>query len=113
MTTRPRWDRCISHRGAVAERFAREYFGQAERRPKLIAGAGFDPRSTRFPELLADAAGRRASALFIREQRPVPRPELLALADKNEQRLRQLIPTCAVEWFDVFDIDSAPVGGRR
>jgi hypothetical protein len=113
MTPRPRWDRCISHRGAATEQFVREYFGQVERRPKLIAGAGFDPRSTRFPELLADVASGRASALFLREQRPAPRPELLVRAEENEQRLRQLIPSCAVERFDVFDIDSAPVGGRR
>ena len=113
MSGRPRWDRCISHRGDAAERFSREYFGQPDRRPKLIAGAGFDPRSTRFAELLADAAAGRTSGLLLREQRPAPRPDILARADENERRLRQLIPTCAVERFDIFDIDSAPVGGRR
>jgi hypothetical protein len=113
MSGRSRWDRCITHPGVAAERFVREYFGQAGRRPKLIAGAGFDPRSTRFPRVLAEAAGERASALFLREQRPAPRPELLAQAEENERQLRQVIPACDVERFDIFDIDSAPVGGRR
>ena len=45
MTSPPRWDRCVSHRGKVAEQFLRDYFGQADRRPVLIAGAGFDPRN--------------------------------------------------------------------
>ncbi len=113
MSPRPRWDRCVSHRAGAAEEFVREYFGRADRRPKLIAGAGFDPRSTRFAELLSGVAGDRVSGLFLREQRPSPRPELLRCAEENEQRLLQLIPSSSVEQFEVFAVDNAPVGGRR
>ena len=113
MSARPRWDRCISHRAAVAEAFAREFFGQSARRTLLVAGAGFDPRSTRFAEILSSVAGNRARGLFLREQRPEPRQELVARADANDRRLRDLIPRCTVDAFDVFDVDNAPVGGRR
>lgn len=113
MNGRPRWERCISHRGGAAEEFLRQYFFQDNRHPLLLAGAGFDPRSTRSAELLAQAAGTRLKGLFLREQRPSPHPELLRRADANERRLRDLVPSSAVEHFDIFDIDSAPVGGRR
>lgn len=113
MSARRRWDRCVSHRGGAVDHFVREYFGQSDRRVMLVAGAGFDPRSTRFPELLAATAPDRVSGLFLREQRPSPHPELLCRADANERRMREIIPACIVEGFEVFDIDTAPVGGRR
>ena len=49
--------------------------------PRLISGAGFDPRSTRFAEFLAAAAADRVSGIFLREQRPDPSPELVKSAD--------------------------------
>ncbi len=112
MTARPRWDRCVSHRGQEADAFIRDYFSQTNRESKLIAGAGFDPRSTRFAEFLAAVAGDRVSGIFLREQRPDPPPELVKKAEHNEERLRELIPSCSVERFEIFDIE-APVGGRR
>lgn len=113
MNKRPRWDPCVSHRGASAESFVHEYFGQPDRIPLLIAGAGFDPRSTRLAELLAIAAGNRLSGFFLRENRPSPRADLVAQADANEAILKQFVPKSSVEQFDVFDIDNAAVGGRR
>src|SRR4051812_31904005 len=66
MSRPPLWEPCVSHRAAAAEQFVRDYFGQADRKIKLIAGAGFDPRSTWFPKRLAEAAGARVSAFFLR-----------------------------------------------
>src|SRR5437867_4265491 len=102
MSARPRWDCCVRHRGEAVAQFVRDYFGQTERRVKLIAGAGFDPRSSRFPELLAATAPNRVSGLFLREQRPSPRPEVLRRAEENERRMRELIPANVVEGFDIL-----------
>lgn len=114
MSATPRWERCVSHRGADAEEFVRGYFGGGDRRIGLIAGAGFDPRSARTAELLAGVAGGRMRALFLREERPEPDPHLVASAAANASRLTGLIPDSVVESFDVFDAtDTAPVGGRR
>jgi hypothetical protein len=64
--------------------------------------------------LLAGAASGRVTGLFLREERPAPRPELIASAEENDRRLRGLMPGSTVERFDVFDaVDNAPVGGRR
>jgi hypothetical protein len=112
VTARPRWERCINHRGVPAEAFAREYLA-SDRRPLVVAGGGFDPRSTRLAKLVAETAGKHASAVLLREQRPDARPELVARADANVATLRGLIPATTVEEFDIFDIDNAPVGGRR
>lgn len=113
MNERPRWERCVSHRGAVAESFIHDYFGQRDRNPLLIAGAGFDSRSTRLAEMLTHCSGDRLSGVFFREDRPSPRPDLVTHASKNEVLLRTLVPSSTVHSFDVFDIDNAPVGGRR
>lgn len=113
MTPRPRWERCINHRGPAAEAFVREYFGLPDRKIMLIASAGFDLRSTRFAEALKDAGKERAAGFFLREERPTPDRNLLARATENEARLRQLFPSCTVEHFDIFAVDNAPVGGRQ
>lgn len=113
MNGRPRWDRCVSHRGGAAEGFFREYFSLSDRAPLLIAGAGFDPRASDLAQLLADAADGRVSACFLREQRPAPDEDLLTLANENESRMRECIPNARVEHFDIFEVDDAPVGGRR
>jgi hypothetical protein len=64
--------------------------------------------------LLAEVAAGRVTGLFLREDRPAPRPELLESANQNDSRLRELMPGSTVERFDVFDaVDTAPVGGRR
>lgn len=108
-----RWDPCISHRGSDAARFVDSYFGKSDRHIQLIAGAGFDPRTSELSKMLAKAAGTRLAALFIREERPSPAKEIVRLADDNEKVLRELCPGCAVERLEIFDIDEAPIGGRR
>lgn len=111
---RPRiWDPCISHRGDEAVRFIDGYFGKYDRRVHLIAGAGFDPRTSALPQMLAKAAGNHLAALFIREERPTPAKEIVQLADENEKVLRGLCAQCTVERVEIFDIDQAAVGGRR
>lgn len=114
MSTTSRWERCISHRSDAAEQFVRDYFKAEDRRVGLIAGAGFDPRSSRMAELLSGVAKDRSRALFLREERPVPDANLVDSAVENVRRLNNLIPDNVVESFDVFDRrDTAPVGGRR
>jgi hypothetical protein len=114
MSTTSRWERCISHRSGAAEQFVRDYFKAGDRRVGLIAGAGFDPRSSRMAELLSGLAKDRVRALFLREERPVPDSNLVDSAVENARRLNGLIPDNVVESFDVFDKrDTAPVGGRR
>lgn len=114
MSTTPKWERCISHRSAAAEQFVRDYFKTEDRKVGLIAGAGFDPRSSKMAELLSGVAKDRVRALFLREERPVPNANLVASAVANVQLLKRLIPDNIVESFDVFDRrDTAPVGGRR
>ena len=113
MTQRPCWERCINHRGPAAEAFVREYFDHSDRKIMLIAGAGFDHRSTRFAQVLRDAGKDRVSGFFLREERPAPDKNLLATATENERLLQQLFPGCTVEHFDIFAVDNAPVGGRQ
>jgi len=55
MSVARKWEPCIYHRGQHADQFVQEYLALPGRKVLLIAGAGFDPRSTRvaalFPEL--------------------------------------------------------------
>ena len=80
MTPRRRWDPCIYHRGSHATDFLRQYLSAGDRQVLLIAGAGFDPRSTRVCELMAAASAGRIRGLLLREERPAPAPELVAAA---------------------------------
>lgn len=114
MSEGPRWERCVSHRSAAAEQFVSDYFKADDRRVGLIAGAGFDPRSSRTAQALSAAAGNRVRALFLREERPTPDENLVTSAVENVRRLTAMIADNVVESFDVFDRrDAAPVGGRR
>jgi hypothetical protein len=78
----------------------------------LIAGAGFDPRSTAVAELVARDAGTRSRGFFIREERPRPAPALVDRADSHEQALRGFLPESTVVRVDIFAPDHAVVGGR-
>jgi hypothetical protein len=110
---RPRWERCIEHRGVDVEKFAGLHFGGPERRLLLVGGAGFDPRSTSVARLLTAAAGDRISGLFLRERRPNPAAELRRRAEENISALMTLIPRSEVVEIDVFEDDGAVVLGRR
>jgi hypothetical protein len=79
----------------------------------FIAGAGFDSRSTRIAEVIPEEARKKGRALLLREERPDPRPELIALACSNRDRLRELIPNSYEHKVPVFADDNAVVGGRN
>lgn len=110
--TAARWDRCIYHRGRHTEDFLERYLGEAHRRVLLIAGAGFDPRSTAVAERLGRHGAGRARGYFLREERPRPDAALVARADQNEKTLLDLLPGSAVQRLDIFAADNAAVGGR-
>lgn len=108
-----RWDPCVFHRGESAETFCIEYFGDNGRKLLLIAGAGFDPRSSRSAELITTAASGRADGLFLREERANPDAHLVEGANANERSMKAAIPGARVERCDVFADDGAVIGGRR
>src|SRR4051812_13492452 len=112
MTPR-RWEPCIYSRGTHTTDFLCEYLADQTRQVMLIAGAGFDPRSTRVCELLVAAAPGRVRGLFLREERPSAEAELVRRAEANRDRLLDLVPTSPVREIDVFAEDSAVVGGRN
>src|SRR6267378_3315627 len=99
------WDRCINHRGAETQRFVADYFTDDKRRITLIAGIGFDPRSTRVCELLSSVASGRLKALFIREERPDPSRDLVKHADLNSRQLIALAPDFREASDNIFATD--------
>ena len=108
-----RWDPCISHTGNDAEAFIASYFAEAGRKVMLIAGAGFDPRTTVVPKLLAQAAGANLRATLFRENRPNPDAALLTRAEENIARLLELIPAQEMQQIEIFGTDGAVIGGRN
>lgn len=107
------WEQCIHHRGPDAARFIDEYFSGEDRNVFLVGGAGFDPRSQFVPKKLSEACEDRLSGFFLREERPNPDIELVKLAGENDARIREFVRNVDIQQVQVFDIDNAPVGGRR
>jgi len=112
MTTRL-WDPCIAHGAGASEEFLSTFFSDTARRAVIVAGAGFDPRSTRATELLAAALTDRLRGIFLREERSGGQNTLSEMADANTKRLTELVPRSRVAPFPVFSTDNATVGGRR
>jgi hypothetical protein len=113
MNRSPRWDPAVSHRGAEAEAFIRDYFGPNDRRVLLIGGAGFDPRATRVCELVARAAPGRTRGFFIREERPRSDSPLRNRAERNIERLRGLVASYNEDSIEIISGDGAVGGGHR
>lgn len=111
--TMPRWARCISHRGDYTEKFLQDYLANTSRRVLLIAGAGFDPRSTAVASYISKYARGQTRGYFLREERPRPDAALVVKADQNEKELRRLLQDSSVKRLDVFALDNAVVGGRK
>ena len=107
-----RWDPCVEHHGEEVRTFVAEYFGGADRHVLLIAGAGFDPRSTVVCDCLAPAT-KQLRALLIQEQRPDPTGDLVARATQNIGRLTSLLPKHKIVPVEIFGTDNAVVGGRN
>jgi len=113
MKQKRRWQPCVDHKGSDAQDFITTYFRPTDRRCLLIAGGGFDPRTSAVASALSAVLGDRLSALFLREERPNPSKRLLSAANANVDRLRQLVPTAVIEPISIFDSDGAVVGGRN
>lgn len=110
---RRHWENCIANFDDAVDNFVADYFADASRRVLLVAAAGFDPRSQRISQLLANTLGNRLSAVFIREERPGASDALVEQADVNEVALKTIVPDCTIFRIDVFADDGAPVGGSR
>ncbi|HZV08023.1 MAG TPA: hypothetical protein VE999_23265 [Gemmataceae bacterium] len=107
-----RWDPCVAHRGSEVDGFIAEYFALSGRRTVLIAGAGFDPRSTAVATRLA-LTGAPMRAIFIRENRPNPTQDLIDRAEENTGALLSTITDRELVPVDIFGTDGAVTGGRN
>ncbi len=107
-----RWDRCVYHGGKHTEPFLSEHLAESHRRVLIVAGCGFDPRSTAVSELVARHAGPRVTGLFLREERPRPAPPLVSRADLHERLLLDLMPGSTFARVNIFAPDNAVIGGR-
>lgn len=112
-----RWQYCVSHAGPELERFIRDYLRDRPRSCLVVAGAGFDPRTSAVTQLLSDAVAgtsSRLNAIFVREHRPNPGATLVRLGDRHAERLRATIPASEVVGVQVLaESDRAVVGGQR
>ena len=109
------WDPCILHRGSEVEKFVKEYFTLECRKLLLVAGAGFDPRSTAVASLLGKS-NVCLRALFIREDRldsPDSADILRHRAEKNIKELSRVATLHEIVSVDIFGEDGAVTGGRN
>ncbi len=86
-----RWHRCVKLDGSALEDFFCNYLDRPERSILLIAGAGFDPRSTSVAHRLAAMQHPKKHGVFIREERPGAPTKLRELADVHSSELNGLI----------------------
>jgi len=107
-----RWDPCISHSSPEVGDFISTYFGTSDKKVLLIAGAGFDPRSTAVADMLA-TSGASVRAIFFQENRPQPSQNLIARATSNIAALSGSLTDNLVLQVDIFGTDGAVVGGRN
>lgn len=110
-----RWDDAIIHHGDQLDDFVHTYFDDPQRSVLLVAGVGFDPRTTLFADLLSTATAAKVSALYVREQRADAddTPELVGSAMRNLNQLRRAIPDHEEVSIDVFEADGTVTGGRK
>lgn len=107
-----RWDPCIAHRGQEVDKFIVEYFSSPNRRVLLVAGAGFDPRSTAVATRIASISASISAVLF-QENRPKPTQGLLERATRNADTLGAAISKKVVIPVEIFGADGAVIGGRN
>ncbi len=69
--TKRLWDPCVAHGAGASEEFLSTFFADKARTAVVLAGAGFDPRSTHATELLAGILGDRLRGIFLREERSI------------------------------------------
>lgn len=107
------WDPCVTHSGKEAEDFSRAFFAEAHRRVLLLAGAGFDRRTTHTTSVLAPVLGSRVRAVFLKEKRGTSHAEVSGSATSNTSHLVTLVSNSRLAEFPVFSDDNATVGGKR
>ena len=107
-----RWDPCIAHRGADVDPFLIDYFGHADRKVLLVAGAGFDPRTCTVAIRLNDTV-RHMRTLLVKEERPNPPQQQSTQADANTTVLLDSLAEARLESIQIFGSDGAVVGGRK
>jgi hypothetical protein len=115
MSALPRWQHCIAHYDEQAADFVKQYLSARKRVCLLVAGAGFDPRSATVARLLSEIVkAGTLRALFVRERRPSPDPDLLSRGDAHARELLKLVPRAKVVDIEVLSADDrAVVGGHR
>lgn len=110
---RRHWENCLAHFDDGVGEFITDYFAHPDRRCLLVAGAGFDPRTLRIAQKLAQTMAGRLSGLFIREDRGDPAESLQSMADANEAKLKSMVTSSSVTRIEIFSPDDgAPVGGH-
>jgi hypothetical protein len=112
MTAVRRWDPCIAHRAPQVDAFIAEYFSLPDRRILLVAGAGFDPRSTAVATRLTTPSDC-LRALFIQENRRDPAQTLIDRSKTNTEALLQAIAERELVDVEIFGADGAVTGGRN
>lgn len=118
MTRQRNWHRCIALEDHDVEEFIMSHFTSPARVCLLVGGAGFDPRSAeiaqRLSEALDGANADRLRALFVRERRPKPDPDLVLRGDRHAARLQALVKNAQVADIEVLsNEDRAVVCGHR
>lgn len=108
-----RWHRCVKLDGGALDEFFGNYLDRPERSILLIAGAGFDPRSTSVASRLAAMQQPTKRGLFIREERPGAPTKLRELADVHSDELIGHIKDSVVVELTIFAEGNAVVGGRE
>lgn len=107
-----RWDPCVDHRDDAARAFVREYWANSSRRVVLVAGVGFDPRTSLVADLLSSAAGNRLSGVLVREERPNAGTFLIDQAAANLLTMRKSVADHRLVVVQIFAGDNAVTGGR-
>src|SRR4051794_2384897 len=108
-----RWNRCIVQTGVKLDRFLSAFLDSPERSIFLIAGGGFDPRTTSVAKRLATMKSPIKRGLFIREERPGAAIDLRRIADANTATLCNHIVNSEVQEISIFAEGNAVVGGRE
>jgi hypothetical protein len=110
---RRHWKNCLTHFDNKVDEFIADYFARPDRRCLLVAGAGFDPRTLRIANKLAQTMDGRLFGLFVREDRGDPAANLQSLADANEAALKAVVTSPTVTRIEIFSPDDgAPIGGH-
>ena len=72
MTETTSWVNCVQQRGQEVSDFVSEHLGSAQRKALLIAGAGFDPRSTTITREISAKMNERVQGLFLKRRKTKP-----------------------------------------